>query len=270
MSSRLADRLTLARHRRFAGRGAERALFQAALTAVELPFYILYIFGPGGIGKTSLLGEFAYLCDDANVTALQLDARTMEPAPESFLAALQAAMDLTPPEAPLEHMAARSQRYVILIDTYERLASLDSWLREVFLPQLPENVLVVMGGQNPPAPAWSADSGWQSLVRVLPLRNFSPGESRAYLTKREIPPEQHQAILDFTYGHPLALSLVADVFAQRRDTIRVFKPEAAPDVIKVLLEQLVQKVPGPAHRAALEACALVHLTTEALLAAMLA
>lgn len=31
----------------------------------------------------------------------------------------------------------------------------------------------------------------------------------------------------------------------------------------------MQKVPGPAHRAALEACALVRLTTKALLAAML-
>ena len=167
-------------------------------------------------------------------------------------------------------MAVWSERHVILIDTYEMLAPLDPWLREVFLLQLPEDVLVVIAGQNPPSPAWSADSGWQSLIRTLPLRNFSPEESRAYLTKREIPSDQHQAILDFTYGHPLALSLVADVFAQRGDTLRVFKPEVAPDVIKVLLEQLVQKVPGPAHRAALEACALVHLTTEALLAAMLA
>lgn len=270
MSSRLADRLIVARHRRFAGREAERALFQAALTATDLPFCILYIFGPGGVGKTSLLGEFAYLCDQANLPALRLDARNIEPAPESFLAALQTAMDLTPPETSLQHMASWSQRHVILIDTYEKLGPLDPWLREVFLPQLPEDVLVVMAGQYPLASAWSADSGWQSLLRVLPLRNFSPGESRAYLAKRDIPPEQHQAILDFTYGHPLALSLVADVFAQRGDALRMFKPEVAPDIIKVLLEQLVQKVPGPAHRAALEACALVHLTTEALLAAILA
>lgn len=270
MSSRLADRLSLARHRRFAGRAVERVLFQNALTAPELPFCILYIFGPGGVGKTSLMGEFAYICDEQNIPAIQLDARNMEPAPESFLAALQTALGLAPPTSALQQMAAWSERHVILIDTYEMLAPLDSWLREVFLPQLPEDVLIVMAGQYPPSSAWAADAGWQSLIRILPLRNFSPEESRTYLSKCEIPPEHHQAVLDFTYGHPLALSLVADVFAQRRDTLRVFKPEMAPDVIKVLLEQLVQKVPGPAHRAALEACALVHLTTEALLAAMLA
>ncbi len=269
VSSRLADRLSLARHRRFAGREVERALFQAALTAPELPFYILYIFGPGGVGKTSLMGEFAYICDEQNIPAAQLDARNIEPAPESFLMALQTALGLAPPALALQHMAAWSQRHVILIDTYEKLAPLDAWLREVFLPQLPEDVLVVMASQYPPSSAWVADAGWQSLIRTIPLRNFSPEESRTYLNKREIPPEHHQAILDFTYGHPLALSLVADVFAQRGDSLRIFKPEVAPDVIKVLLEQLVQKVPGPAHRAALEACALVHLTTEALLTAML-
>jgi DNA-directed RNA polymerase specialized sigma24 family protein len=270
MSSRLADRLSLARHRRFAGRAIEKALFESALTAAELPFYLLYIFGPGGVGKTTLLGEFAYLCDQAKIPAVLLDARNIDPSPESFITALQLALELTPPESPLQALAARSQRLVILIDTYEKFGPLDSWLREVFLPQLPQDILVVIAGQLPPSPAWAADPGWQSLVRVLPLRNFTPAESRVYLTKCEVPVEQHQAILDFTHGHPLALSLVADVFAQRHDTLRSFKPEVAPDVIKTLLEQLVQKVPGPAHRAALEACALVHLTTEAVLAAMLA
>jgi hypothetical protein len=130
--------------------------------------------------------------------------------------------------------------------------------------------MVVVAGQSPPAPAWSADPGWQSLICLLPLRNFNPAESRAYLTMRQVQADQHAAILDFTHGHPLALSLVADVLTQRQDSWQNFKPEATPDIIRILLEKLVQKVPGPAHRAAMEACALVHLTTESLLAAMLA
>lgn len=270
MSLRLADRLGQARHRRFAGRTAEKAVFQAAIQADELPFFLLYFFGPGGVGKTTLMGELAYLCDQSKISALLIDARNVDPSPESFIQALQLALGLTPPDSPLLALAARAQRQVILIDTYEKFGPLDSWLREVFLPELPADTLVVAAGQNPLPPGWSADSGWQSLVRSIPLRNFSPEESRDYLNRREVPAEQHRAILDFTYGYPLALSLVADVFAQRQDNVRPFKPEAAPDIIKTLLEQLVQKVPGPAHRAALEACALVYLTTEALLSAMLA
>ncbi len=270
MSSRLADRLNVARHRRFAGREAEIALFQATLSAAELPFILLHVFGPGGVGKTTLLHEFTRLCQQANLPAIHLDARTIEPSPESFLGALQQALGLTAPQSPLAELSLRSQRQVIIIDTFEKLAPLEPWLRDFFLPELPGETLVVVSSQQPPSPAWLADPGWQSLIRLLPLRNFSPEESRAYLAHRQVHADQHPAILDFTHGHPLALSLVADVLTQRQDSRQSFKPEAAPDIIRILLEQLVQKVPGPAHRAALEACALVHLTTEAVLAAMLA
>jgi len=33
-------------------------------------------------------------------------------------------------------LAAQPGRHVVLLDTYETLATLDEWLREVFLPQL--------------------------------------------------------------------------------------------------------------------------------------
>lgn len=268
MSSRLADRMNATRHGRFVGRATELALFRSALATAELPFCVLHVFGPGGVGKTTLLGEFAHLCDQAQTSAYYVDARHVDPAPECFLSALRPAMGLAPSDSPLEVLAARAGRQVVLIDTYETLAPLDGWLRESFLPQLPEDVLVVLASRHAPSPAWRADPGWQALVHVLPLRNLDPSDSRAYLTKRQVPLAQQQAVLDFTYGHPLALSLVADVFAQRPGI--VFQPAAAPDVVKTLLEQLVQKVPGPAHRAALEVCALMRLTTETLLAEVLA
>ncbi len=277
MSTRLAERLSNMRRRYFVGRGGERALFQAALAAPELPFLVLYICGPGGVGKTALLREFAALAGEAGVSACMVDARDFEPTPDAFLTALRLALGVDPEEAALfstaavsrvaATLAAREGRTVILVDTCERLAPLDNWLRDVFLPQLPADVLVVLAGRNPLSPAWRADPGWQTLLRVAPLRNLSPDESRRYLGQRNVPTAQRQAVLDFTHGHPLALSLVADTFAQRAAV--VFRPEDAPDIIKTLLEQFVQKVPGPAHRAALEACAQVRTLTEPLLAAML-
>ena len=133
-----------------------------------------------------------------------------------------------------------------------------------FLPQLPERVLVVLASRNPPAPAWRADPGWQPFLRSLPLRNLSPDEGRDYLMQRNVPEEELKTVLDFTHSYPLALSLVADLYDQRPGFH--FKAIEAPDVIKILLEQFLQQVPGPAHRAALESCALVRVTTESLLA----
>jgi hypothetical protein len=267
MSARLADRLNAARQRRFVGRASELALFGSALAAPELPFALLFVFGPGGVGKTALLGEFAAHCTQLRTPIYTIDARRVESTPEAFLDALRRSMALAPSESPVALLGAYPRRQVVLIDTYEMLAPLDRWLREVFLPQLSAQTLVVLAGREPPALAWRSDPGWQTLLQLLPLRNLAPAESRTYLNLCAVPADQQQAVLDFTHGHPLALSLVADVFAQRPDI--QFQPAAVPDTIKTLLEQLVQKVPGPAHRGALEACAVVRLTTEALLAELL-
>src|SRR5919199_4692454 len=100
MPSRLADRLSAARHRRFVGRTSEREVFQSALAATEFPFQVLYIFGPGGVGKSTLLREFVSLTEQAGLTAIYLDARNVEPSPESFFNALRLAAGNPPAKTP--------------------------------------------------------------------------------------------------------------------------------------------------------------------------
>ncbi|MFN8598658.1 MAG: AAA family ATPase [Anaerolineae bacterium] len=265
----LGDRLSAARRRQFVGRSNELTVFRSALDADELPFQILFVYGPGGVGKTTLLNEFTHRCADVQAQTIYLDARTIDPTPEAFVGMLRRLLNLGPTESPLEILRAETHRRVLFVDTFELLLPLDVWLRESFLPELPENLLVVFAGREPPSAAWLADAGWQSLIRTVPLRNLSPDESRTYLSKRNVPVDQHPAVLNFTHGFPLALSLVAEVFAQRQDMLREFQPETSPDIVKALLERFVQKVPSPAHRATLEACALVRVTTEALLGEML-
>ncbi|WP_019499233.1 hypothetical protein [Pseudanabaena sp. PCC 6802] len=273
LSVSLAERLTIERSRRFVGRKFELYLFQTAILksksadSPQLPFHVLHVFGPGGVGKTSLLEQFCRICEQHQIRSLYIDTRNIEPTPESFLSSLRTILGLEPTDSPLQAFADRSDCLIILLDTYETLEPLDDWIRETFLPQLTENVLVVIASRHAPAPAWRSDSGWQSLVRVVPLRNLSPEESQAYLTKRDVPELQHQSVLEFTHGHPLALSLVADVFEQGHDI--QFQTDVEPDIVKILLERFVQDLPSSDRRMALEACALVRVTTEALLSRML-
>ncbi len=263
----LGERLRAARHARFVGRTAEKELFQTAITSSDLPFYILHIFGPGGVGKTTLLQEFKFIAEQEHIPAYYLDARNVDASPEGFNTALRRVMNLTA-EQSLRDTLASQPRCVVLLDTYETLIPLDDWIREEFLTRLPENTLMVITGRQAPSAAWRADSGWHSLMRIISLRNLAAEDSTDYLLKRAVPADQHKAVLGFTHGHPLALSLVADVFAQRPDV--QFQPENVPDVVQTLLAQFAQKVPGPAHRAALEACSMVRLMTVPLLAEMLA
>ena len=53
------DRLRGARRSGFVGREGEIELFVGAIEAPEPPFSMLWIHGPGGVGKTTLLTAFA-------------------------------------------------------------------------------------------------------------------------------------------------------------------------------------------------------------------
>lgn len=245
------------------GRASELELLRSSLMAPEPPFAVLYFYGPGGIGKTTLLGECTRIAAELNTPVVRLDGRDIHPSPSEFVLSLRLMMKLGSDAAPWDVMAGYT-RSMILIDTYEMLEALDDWLRDTFLPQLPGSCLVVIAGRNPPSSAWRTAPGWRDLVRIVSLRNLHPDESHLYLRTRGLPEFQHPAVLAFTHGHPLALALVADVVVQRET---LFDPENEPDVVRMLLEKFTQQVPSPQHRQALEICAHTRVTTEALLAA---
>lgn len=259
-SARLADRLAAARHGRFVGREAEMEFFRSTLLAAESTFAVLHIYGPGGVGKTTLLHEYMRVAQTLKRPVILLDSRNMEPTPEGFQRLWGQALTTAGFTAvPLD--------LVLFIDTYELIYSIDNWLQHTFLPQLPPQVLVVFAGRNQPDPSWRTDPGWRDLTHMNPLRNLRPEESQTYLTVRGVPQTHHHEVLAFTHGHPLALSLVADLL-QHGDELAVSDLHSEPDIVRVLLERFTRNVPDAQHRRALEICAHVRVTNEALLAAL--
>jgi hypothetical protein len=148
---RLGDVAGALRDRYFVGRAAELECFRSALqqTVAEGPVAVLFLYGPGGVGKSSLLRQFERIAVAARATVLRLDGRGLEPTPAGVLRALRGALDLDENADPFEVLAHLS-RPVLLIDTFEVLAPVDAWVREVFLPQLPADALVVIAGRNAP------------------------------------------------------------------------------------------------------------------------
>lgn len=124
MLPHLGDLLTMARRRRFVGRASEQKLFQTALTAPELPFHVLHVFGPGGVGKTTLLGAFAALADRAGVPVTYVDARNLDPTPAAFTGALCLALGIPPDASPLD-VLGQANRHVLLVDTLVRCSARD-------------------------------------------------------------------------------------------------------------------------------------------------
>jgi hypothetical protein len=257
----LGDLLASRRRRRFVGRASEMELFRVALDSAEPPFSLLHIHGPAGIGKTSLLDVFAGLAADVGASMVRLDGRDLLPSPPAVLDALREVLHVPDGEGAIVG-PSETDRVVLLVDTYERLAPLDDWLRTRLLPRLPATALTVVAGRMPPSGAWRADPAWRDLLRVVSLRNLSPQESRQYLHACGVEAARHDQLVEVTHGHPLGLSLLADVVARGGEAAA---DPLAPDLVGTLLRRFVEVVPSGLHRRALEVCALARVTTEALL-----
>ncbi len=118
MATRLGDLLDDARRRTFVGRRDELASFGDVLLGRSRR-RVLFVHGPGGIGKTTLLLEFRTRAREAGRAVLLLDGREVDPSPEGFGNAAGG----PPPDGA-----------VLLVDGYEQLGPIDGWLRQEFLP----------------------------------------------------------------------------------------------------------------------------------------
>ena len=101
MTSRAAEnlgkRLERERVRRFVGRAAELELFstwleassnQAAVSDSREAFSVLWVYGPGGIGKSTLLRAFADVARNAGYLLAQIDGGRVMPTPDGIRAAV--------------------------------------------------------------------------------------------------------------------------------------------------------------------------------------
>jgi energy-coupling factor transporter ATP-binding protein EcfA2 len=257
----LGDLLASRRRRRFVGRASEIELVRVALESAEPPFSVLHVHGPAGIGKTRLLDMLAGLAADAGASVVRLDGRDLVPSPSAVLEALRGVLEVPEGEGAILG-PSDTARVVLLLDTYERLAPLDDWVRTRLLPRLPATALTVAAGRTPPGSAWRADPAWRELLRVVALRNLSPEESRQYLDACGVDPARHDQLVEVAHGHPLGLSLLADVVVRGGEAAA---DPLTPDLVGTLLRRFVEVVPSGLHRRALEVCALARVTTEALL-----
>ncbi|GAB7037713.1 hypothetical protein [Catenuloplanes niger] len=152
---------------------------------------------------------------------------------------------------------------VLLIDAFEHCQGLEGWLRDRFLPRLPDRTVIAVAGRRPLDLGWRTDPGWGPLVRVLPVGALTAAESAELLRARGVAAEQQPDLVAYANGHPLALSLAAEV------AVREGAWQPSQDLTSALLRRLVEEVPSPAHRQALHICAHARGTTEALLRAAL-
>jgi len=249
----LAARLAAARDGALVGRQWERAVLDRMLSGARDAPVVVYLHGPGGIGKSTLLRYAARQAEATGRRTVHIDARFLDANPRRIEEA--AALACVEPGS------------VLLIDSFEHCQQLEPWLRDTFLPRLADGALIVLASRVAPDAEWSLDPGWAQLYTALVVKPLDAAQSDDLLVARGVADEQRGAIVAFAGGSPLALSLAASVPAPAQGASPLWKPTG--DVLTTLVERLVGDLPSNAHRRALEVVAQAYVTRESLLRAVL-
>lgn len=264
-AERLRERLMRASSCELLGRERELAQLEAQLE--ERGAVLAFVYGIGGIGKSSLLAAAAARFAARGARVCWLDGRHIEPTERGFLGALaqelgQAAfVDV---EAAAAALDAEPGPLVLLVDELDHLRLLDAWLRDTLLPSLPGRVRWICAGRFAPAQAWLSSPGWSQAVLPLRLGSLAAPAARAWLARRGIPEEQHPRLVSLARGTPLALALIC-AHAHDSDSLEGINESA---LLASLAERSADNLPL-ALRQALEAASLVRRATRPMLEAML-
>ena len=243
----------------FVGREVELAAFRTWIGGTSPE--ILAVHGPGGVGKSELLRAFGRVAAGLGRPVVAADGRDLRPTPADLLAVLGGST--------VDEVVARlnAARPLVLLDTFEELGGLTRFLQRELLPWLNVDVRVAVAGRHPLGRAWERDGAWRMLIRPMPLDGFTLDEAREYLVRRGLDdPALAARVREAAGGHPLALSLAADLALQ----LGVRNLIAAPEwrvAVHGLVEQLVAGLDADT-RELLEAGAVVRNFDEALLEAM--
>lgn len=259
----IGDRLGGRARKRFVGRESELALLREAISPIQPGTPLFFVYGPGGIGKTTLIEHLRAEAAVNGVILVRIDATGVSPEPNAIMAALVNALGLSEPAGTIEELAAGFSRHrsVLVVDSFEHLEPMSGWVRDTLLPALPSQVTVVLAGRQAPDTRWTAHPLWCDAMRCIGLDSLSQVESSRLLDAHDVAADAHSGVLDLCHGHPLALVLVAD---EVRRLGRV-PSGLGPDLVRALTRRCVAQVPTALHRKALEACARTRTTTVSLL-----
>ena len=154
--------------------------------------------------------------------------------------------------------ATGSRRAVLMLDTFDALATLRDWMRAL-VRRMPPTVLVVVAGRVLPdwTPEWPA---WMAQAEIIELREMSDDDLgrlveryHAAIGRGAVDPERVREVVAFSRGLPLAATTAVELLAVAGSGSLL----PAHAVLQDLGEKLLEDVPAEMRRA-VEAGALLR------------
>lgn len=252
----------------FVGRSEELAMLEQCLSNHD--WKLLHIYGPGGIGKTTLLRLFAQTTGSSR--CIYLDGHSDFQLPQDFLKQIRRALpefadDRTEIDM-LNACAASHGSVILLLDTFEMCGAIENWLYQDWIPKLCPLVKICSAGRYPLEDQWMRD-GWHALVHNMELQPLTFQEIQMYAHTRGIADQQIVAALQqFSNGLPLALSLACEIIVLKGNT--QFLDQYQKDhIITYLIEELTRDLEENDWKRYMEASSVVWRFDQELLQSLL-
>jgi hypothetical protein len=255
MATRIADLSRRRAAQRLVGRDEQLDALMALLDP-DPSALVAFVHGIAGIGKTALLRGFAVEAEKRDARIVELDCRTIEPTEHGFLQALGDRLEL----------AHEDELLVVTLDNYEVFRLLDTWLRQEFVPGLPDGARVVCSGREPPVAAWLTAPELDGVVSIVPLGPLADDDAVHLLQELGVGERSAERINGVVRGHPLAIKLAAATL--RDEAEPALEDVAAQEAVDALARLYLADV-EPATRTALEAASVVRRVTRSVMDAML-
>ncbi|HEX2894250.1 MAG TPA: ATP-binding protein [Marmoricola sp.] len=231
---------------RFTGRDAELAAI-ADLLDSRSPSRILFVHGPGGIGKSSLLRAAGRLAEERGFVIARLDGRTLPAEPERVVSQMA---------------AVGGECLCLLIDEVDHLGPGLLTLREQLVDQLPGSARLLLAGRRAPSVSWRED-GFDAVFVSMLLGPLPDDDAERLLRSRGVDEEHVPGILRWAQGSPLALSVAGSSLAG--PPVRSGRGDLERRLIEWLAGHEILEVP----REILEVAALARTVDARVLAAAL-
>ncbi|GEA52592.1 hypothetical protein VIN01S_33960 [Vibrio inusitatus NBRC 102082] len=229
---------------------------------------VIGVYGIAGVGKSTLLNQFATLYPDR---CFKLNCQQIEPTPRAFLQYLQQITNsddesLSAISAALD-LAPNQSVPVLLLDQFESINLIESWLRQECMPALLGKIRIIFCGRLVPASQWIINPTGELHYLSLKLECLSFNESIQFLQSQGHSTGVALGINQFANGHPLALRLASNAVLERPQ--RQLSEQPPNNIIHSLVRFFIEDISDKELQQALLACSIIRRMTEPLLKAML-
>jgi hypothetical protein len=194
------------------GRIQEHDVLEAAWEESATQPVVLYLTGPRGVGKTTLVKSFLSTLDGVRV--VHSLARQFSPLTDTVTRHLFTELTANPPDgrapAELVNDVAREGRLVWYVQDYDAWRPVDTWFRREIIDRLATPLLLILESHEPLLRLWAGDWSAQSRVRTLTVASWSDDVTRAYLKFRGLSPAWVDLAGVIASGSPTLAARIAD------------------------------------------------------------